>query len=102
MKSELLTQIEQLIVQRQKLIKKFSLGHFNYESGKAIGIAENQFLKKAIKIIQSELGATGFGPLEFARKLQLSESQVYRKIKAMTGKSTAVFIRSVKLKRLGT
>jgi AraC-like DNA-binding protein len=29
--------------------------------------------------------------------LQLSNSQVYRKIKAITGKSTAVFIRSIRL-----
>jgi AraC-like DNA-binding protein len=62
-------------------------------------MAENQFLKKAIDIIHTELDTDNFGPLQFARKLQLSESQVYRKIKAMTGKSTAVFIRSVKLKK---
>jgi signal transduction histidine kinase/ligand-binding sensor domain-containing protein/DNA-binding response OmpR family regulator len=98
-KSELLTQIEQLIAQRQKLIKKFSLGHFNHESGKTRGMAENQFLKKAIDIIHSELDTANFGPLQFARKLKLSESQVYRKVKAITGKSTAVFIRSVKLKK---
>jgi AraC-like DNA-binding protein len=34
-----------------------------------------------------------------ARKLHLSESQVYRKLKAISGKSIAVFIRSVRLQR---
>jgi AraC-like DNA-binding protein len=38
-----------------------------------------------------------FGSSELARKLLISDSQLYRKLKAITGKSTAVFIRSIRL-----
>ncbi|MEN8125993.1 MAG: hypothetical protein ABFR32_12795 [Bacteroidota bacterium] len=31
--------------------------------------------------------------------MHLSKSQIYRKLKAITGKSTAVFIRSVTIKK---
>ena len=38
-----------------------------------------------------------FGSPELARKMLLSESQLFRKIKALTGQSTAIHIRSVRL-----
>jgi AraC-like DNA-binding protein len=34
-----------------------------------------------------------------AKKLRLSESQVYRKLKSISGKSTALFIRSIRLQK---
>ena len=40
-----------------------------------------------------------FGSVQLAGKLKFSESQVYHKLKAISGKSTAVFIRSVRLQR---
>jgi AraC-like DNA-binding protein len=38
-----------------------------------------------------------FGPIELANQLHFSESQLYRKLKATSGKSTAIFIRSTRL-----
>ena len=60
---------------------------------------ELKFLEKVVKIVHEELANPTFSPSYLAKKLQLSESQVYRKLKAITDKSTAVFIRSVRLQR---
>ena len=38
-----------------------------------------------------------FGSAQLAEELSLSESQIYRKLKAITDRSTAVFIRSIRL-----
>ncbi len=44
------------------------------------------------------MGNSNFGSGDLAKKLLISESQLYRKIKAITENSTAVFIRSIRLK----
>jgi AraC-like DNA-binding protein len=56
-----------------------------------------QFLQKIQNIIQEDISNSNFGSSDLAKKLAISESQLYRKIKAITEKSTAVFIRSVRL-----
>ena len=57
-----------------------------------------QFLQKVIKLIHEDIGDSNFGSENLAKKLLVSESQIYRKLKAITGKSTAIFIRSIRLK----
>ena len=60
---------------------------------------ETKFLKKIIEIIHQEIDNHEFGSRHLAFKLHLSKSQVYRKLKAITNKSTALFIRTVRLQR---
>ncbi|MDF1695429.1 MAG: ATP-binding protein [Saprospiraceae bacterium] len=98
-KEELYIRLEQLVLQRKKLIKKFkgsSLAKLNVSTKDE---KELKFLKKAIQIIEENISDNTFGVLQLARKLLLSESQVYRKLKATTDVSTAVFIRSVRLQQ---
>ena len=98
-KEELLVRLEQLVLQRKKLVKK-------YES-RSIGVSNNDseaqdksvFLDHAIKIVQNAMSESSFATAQLSQKLRLSESQVYRKIKAMTNLSTAVFIRSIRLQK---
>ena len=98
-KAELFTRLDQLITLRKKMIGKFEddgLTVFLRTRTKNPGA---QFLQEAIKIIHQELPNSGFGPKQLAFNLNLSESQTYRKLKSITNKSTAVFIRSVRLKK---
>ena len=45
------------------------------------------------------MSESSFATAQLSHKLHLSESQVYRKIKAITDLSTAVFIRSIRLQK---
>ncbi len=96
-KEELFARLEQLLFLRKKLITKFQQGQVFKVLAKQPKNAETKFIAKAIELIHDELDNSTFGVSELSLKLGLSESQVYRKLKAITGKSTAVFIRTIRL-----
>jgi signal transduction histidine kinase/ligand-binding sensor domain-containing protein/CheY-like chemotaxis protein len=98
-KEELFIRIEKLISVRKKLIEKIQKEGFDQFLNKRQSRPENLFLQKLMNIIHEEMGNPYFGTTLLAEKLHLSESQIYRKLKAITGKSTAVFIRSVRLQK---
>tara|TARA_Y100001933_G_scaffold24508_5_gene20706 strand:+ start:2912 stop:6877 length:3966 start_codon:yes stop_codon:yes gene_type:complete len=58
-----------------------------------------KFLNKAIKFIHKNLDDSNYDGASLARDLAMSESQLYRKLRAMTDKSTAIFIRHVRLQK---
>lgn len=93
-KAELMVRMEQLIQLREKLRTKYQ----NYVArSQETDSPDESFLTKAIKSIENEIHNPEFKAADLAFALNLSESQLYRKIKALTGKSTAVYIRSVRL-----
>lgn len=96
-KEELFTRLDQLILLRKKLIGKIKKDGFNTLLKNRTKNPKIQFLQKVVKLIHEEIKDSTFGSEELSSKLQLSDSQTYRKIKAITGKSTAVFIRSIRL-----
>lgn len=96
-KAELLTRLDQLILLRKKMMKKLQEGSFNRFLKQWVENPETKFIQKAVKIIHQNIDNHMMGSAFFSQKLNLSESQLYRKLKAITGKSTAVFIRSVRL-----
>ena len=98
-KEELFIRIDMLILVRQKLIEKIQKEGIDQFLNKGPSQPENLFLQKLLNIIHEEMGNSYFGITILAEKLHLSESQMYRKLKALTGKSTAVFIRSVRLQK---
>ena len=98
-KVELFTRLNQLILLRKKMRHKLEKEGFGGFLKKRAENPEAKFLQKAIKLIHQEMSDHSFGSRHLARKLLLSESQIYRKLKAITGKSTAIFIRSVRLQR---
>jgi len=99
-KAELLTRLDQLVLSRKKLLQKINDDTLGKILKKRTDDPETKFLQKIIKIIHDEISNHSFGStFHLARKMNLSESQIYRKLKAITGKSTAVFIRSVRLQK---
>ncbi|MBC2840401.1 two-component regulator propeller domain-containing protein [Robiginitalea sp. SC105] len=96
-KAELLTRIEQLIRVRRKLIRKFQFTGFAKLVESRKKDTESTFIQKAVALIYENISDDSFGPSELASGLLISESQLYRKLKALSGKSTAVFIRHVRL-----
>ncbi len=99
-KAELLTRLDQLVLLRKKMMQKIENDSFSQFLNNRAENPETKFLQKIIKIIHDEISNHSFGSsLHLSHKMHLSESQIYRKLKAITGKSTAVFIRSVRLQK---
>lgn len=58
---------------------------------------KNKFLLKVNHIIQLHIDDEHFKSEALSQKMQISRSQLFRKIKAYTGFSTALYIRHVRL-----
>ncbi|GAA4270383.1 ATP-binding protein [Hyunsoonleella aestuarii] len=98
-KEELLTRIDQLTLLRKKMLSKFEKVGIESLLNKNIKNSETKFLDKIITVIHNNIVQTDFGPVELAKKSHFSESQLYRKLKATSGKSTSMFIRSIRLQK---
>ncbi len=60
---------------------------------------EKQFLEKVEAAIEAHLADPEFDTLRLLRELGMSRMQLHRKLKAITGFSTALFIRRYRLRR---
>ncbi len=58
---------------------------------------EDAFLQKFRSIVEANLSDTDFEMPQLERALAMSRSQIFRKVKALTGKSPSLFIRSIRL-----
>ena len=96
-KEELLIIIEQLILKKNKLVKKFNTEYSSLIDKNRSNKNQNKFIDKTIHLILKNLDHSDYGPPDLAKDLCLSESQVYRKLKAITDKPTSLFIRSIRL-----
>jgi AraC-like DNA-binding protein len=99
LKAELLTRLDQLILLRKRISQAFAKNKYSQILDSKDRTPETKFLQNLIQIIQGNIDNPNFGSRHVAQKMGLSESQIYRKLKAITGKSTAVFIRSVRLEK---
>jgi DNA-binding response OmpR family regulator/anti-sigma regulatory factor (Ser/Thr protein kinase) len=57
----------------------------------------DQFIKKMLKVVRSNISNTEFGKDEFASVMNVSSSLLYKKIKSLTDQSPIDFIKSVRL-----
>lgn len=97
-KKELLVRMDQLLRLRKQLQAKFAKLDIKAGPGKLLS-PEEQFILKAVHIVEANLEKSMFHATDLASEVHLSESQLYRKLKAISGKSTAIFIRTVRLKK---
>ena len=99
-KAELMVRLQKLMELRRTLQKKYStaLVGSNIENIKAPA-PEEIFLQKLEAIVLAHHENEDFSIHELSRELLLSRSQAHRKIKALTGLSTAIYIRHVRLEK---
>ncbi|MGB3799139.1 MAG: response regulator [Lewinella sp.] len=97
-KEELLAQLKQVLLGRARMAERIRAIAGDTGNRPEVIITQDSFLQQAEKIILDELDNSQFTPDEFARRLHLSSSQTYRKIKSLTDLSTAVYIRSIRLR----
>ena len=96
-KQELLIRLEKLQEIRQLLQNQFSgLSKVKMAS---LPNKEDVFLQKIEIIIEENLSNNAFGILEICQSVHLSHSQVYRKIKALTGEGVNALIRKARLQK---
>ncbi|MCB0569239.1 MAG: response regulator [Phaeodactylibacter sp.] len=94
------TRIHNLITTRKKLQEKYSRGEANLSPSEiTVNSLDEEFLQKAISLVEKHIDDSEFSVEDMARALFMSRMQVYRKLKAITGQSPNHFIRTIRLKR---
>ena len=102
---DLLVTVENLLEIRRKLQARYSKFEIGAASSSPIPQfpnsnppdPEDAFLQKLRSIVEANLSDTDFEMPHLERALAMSRSQIYRKVKALTGKSPSLFIRSIRL-----
>jgi signal transduction histidine kinase/ligand-binding sensor domain-containing protein/DNA-binding response OmpR family regulator len=95
----LLTHVRNLIDSRQKLYSLYSHDVYLLPAKATSNEIDRAFLQRAIDYILEHIQDTQLGVDSMAELFNLSKVQVYRKIKALTGKTAVEFIRTVRLKK---
>lgn len=103
-KEELFVRLEKLIELRHKLRDRYSNLNDAHESDNAKNLdsslhskIEDEFILKLKKLIKDHLNDSDFGIPQICRGMAMSRAQLHRKITALTGKSTSIYIRSLRL-----
>ena len=97
---ELQIRIKNLISIRKKLQEKFSKEDFlTKPSGEKINSIDERFLTKVIKVIENHMSEEEFSIEECGSEVGMSRTHLYKKIKALIGKSPSQYVRTVRLNR---
>ena len=96
---ELLARIKNLIETRRLLQEKFGTGSavLHRTEKVKIGHLDQQFLDRVMNVIDEHISEEEFSIEEFGKDVGMSRSQMHRKLKALTGKSTSLYLRTVRL-----
>ena len=60
---------------------------------------DEQFLQKAVQIIEKNILETSFSTEQFSKEIGMSRVHLHRRLKTLTGQSATEFIHSIRLKR---
>jgi len=97
---ELQIRIKNLIDIRRKLHEKFAGGRIlQRKSEKMLSSLDENFLRKVLEIAKNHLSEEEFSIEEFVKEAGMSKTNFHRKLKAITGKSPSLYLRSVRLAR---
>lgn len=91
--------IRNLIDQRKKLMERFGKIITLQPTNIKVNKADDNFLMKAMDIIERNMENPSFDVDLFTREIGISRTLLYRKVRALTNQSINDFIRSVRLKR---
>ena len=96
---ELITRVENLITVRRNLQQKYSRQLRLMPSAIDVDSMEDQFVKKVMTIIELHIDNSSFGVELLAREAAMSNIQLYRKLKSVTGFTPNELIRNTRLER---
>ena len=95
----LLARISNLLESRRALQKRFKRDTILDPKKITVTSTDERFLRKTMDVLEENMGDYEFDVDAFAGTMPMSRSSLYRKIKALTGQSPSVFIRTIRLKR---
>ena len=97
--AELKARVANLLLLRQKQREKYSRT-IKLDPGEIfITPLDEQFLKRAIEIVERHINEEKFDLIEFRSEMNMSRSTLFRKLQALTGESPTEFVRNIRLKR---
>ncbi|MCB0383555.1 MAG: DNA-binding response regulator, partial [Psychroserpens sp.] len=98
-KEELLLRMQMLISKRQQLQAAYSVEQLKENRPQKAPDKQAEFLNHVIRVIHEHLEDSSFNATELSKALAMSDSQLYRKLKAISNLSTSIFIRKVRLEK---
>ena len=96
---ELTVRVKNLIYRREQLRKRFSKSTIIKPSEVSTVSADQEFLQKVIKIIEAHFEDEQFGMERLANEINMSVSQLSRKLNALINQPAGQLIRSLRLQR---
>ena len=97
---ELFVRIDNLVETRRQLQERYSNKLVTtLAKTKKTDSLEEAFLQKLVKVVEDRLDDVDLGVVDLCRAANLSNMQVNRKLKALTGETPSRFIRSIRLEK---
>ena len=97
MSSHLLARIRNLLDTRAKMQARYASLPVIEPSANPDLQLEDAFLLRIREVVEADLSDAEFEMPRLERALGMSRSQIFRKVKALTGQSPSVYIRSIRL-----
>lgn len=98
-KKELMVRLRKLLELRRSLQEHYSAAIYNSDRESGSFPLENQFLKRILTVVENRIEDNQLTIPEICQLAQLSHTQLYRKLKALTGKTPSQFVNSIRLQR---
>lgn len=92
-------QISRLIKNRELIRKKYIDQNFMIEVNRSNLSKDDEFIINIRKLMEANISEPDYNVKEMASSLNISSTQLYRKVKALTGYSPVEFIRLIKLQK---
>lgn len=96
---ELQVRVKNLIDQRRKLRERFGKEVKLQPRDIAITSTDEQFLERAMAVVDEHISKADFDVETFGRKVGMSRKHLHRKLKALTDQAPSEFIRTLRLQR---
>jgi signal transduction histidine kinase/DNA-binding response OmpR family regulator len=100
-KEELFIRLKQLVLTRRRIQRYYSQTE-NYQSANletAVLNHDDSFLNRLNAVVIENMSNPEFGVNELTLNNNMNAIQIYRKLKALTGKTPSLFIRSIRLEK---
>ncbi len=96
---ELRLQINNLLKNRQRMQEHYSKKLFLETTHQEVTSVEEEFLQKALKVVDENLSDENFSVDQLSRALFMDRTQLFRKLKALTDQNPSNFVRNLRLKK---